>query len=148
MVTLRHFENNDAVVLRQFENINMPIEEIRNMICDWNKLEVSGKYFEIFAIINDGQIVGSISLYQHSDTVISIGPEILPAFKKQGFGKQAMLIALDIAKSKGYKIVSQQIRSNNTASIALHKSLDFETDNYSYINKKGNEVFIFLKALF
>ena len=58
-----------------------------------------------------------------------------------------MSIALEIVKSKGYKIVLQQVRSDNIPSIALHLSLDFETDKYGYVNKKGNEVFLFLKAL-
>ena len=70
------------------------------------------------------------------------------AFQRQGFGKEAMLIALDTAKSKGYKIVFQQVRSDNISSIALHKSLEFETDGYGYINRKEKEVLIFLKALF
>ena len=148
MVTLRNLKNDDATVLQQFQNINMSIEEIQNIICDWNKFEFQGRYFEMFAIINDGKIVGTISLYQKSDSVISIGPEIFSAFKRRGFGKEAMLIALDTAKSKGYKIVSQQVRSDNIPSIALHKSLEFETDGYGYINRKGKEVVIFLKALF
>ncbi len=59
-----------------------------------------------------------------------------------------MNAALEIAESKGYKIVLQDIRSDNIASIALHQSLGFETDKYAYVNKKGNEVFLFLKALY
>lgn len=147
MVSLRHFRNSDAAVLRESGNFNMPEEQLLRMIRDWNKLVFHGKYFEMFAVRNENQIVGMISLYQLSDSVISVGPEIFPAFQRWGFGKAAMEIALDTAKCKGYKIVSQQVRSDNYASIALHKSLDFETDGYGYTNKNGNEVLIFLKAL-
>ena len=147
MVSLRHFNYGDAVILQQSQNIDMPIEKIQGMICDWNKLEFQGKYFEMFAIINDNKIVGMISLYQHSDNVISIGPEIFSAYQRQGLGKEAICIALDTAKSRGYKIVAQQVQSDNDPSIALHKSLGFETDRYGYINRKGKDVFIFLKAL-
>ena len=55
--------------------------------------------------------------------------------------------ALDIAKKKGYKIVSQQIRINNIASLALHSSLRFETNSLIYTNSKGNQVAIYLKCL-
>lgn len=146
MVILRHFKDSDSADLQQY--INMSAEEIKDLIYNWNRLEFQGKHFEMFAIISDEKIVGTISLYQHSNSIISIGPEVFSAFRKQGLGKQAMRIALDIAKSKGYKIAIQQVRSDNIPSIALHKSLGFETDNYNYINKKGNEVFLFFKALF
>ena len=147
MVSLRHFRDSDAAVLREFGNIDMPEEQLLRMIRDWNKLVFHGKYFEMFAVLHDDQLVGMISLYQLSASVISIGPEIFPAFRNRGFGKEAMAIALDFVRNKGYKIVSQQVRSDNHASIALHKSLGFETDDYGYINKKGKEILIFLKAL-
>lgn len=147
MVSLRHFRNSDAAVLRESGNFNMPEERLLRMIRDWNKLVFHGKYFEMFAVLHDDQLVGMISLHQLSASVISIGPEIFPAFRNRGFGKEAMAIALDTAKCKGYKIVSQQVRRDNYASIALHKSFGFETDDYGYINKKGKEILIFLKAL-
>ena len=148
MVTLRNFNHADAAVLQQSQNFDMSAKEIQDMIGNWNKFEFQGKYFEMFAIMNGGKIVGTISLYQLSDSVISIGPEIFSAFQNQGFGKEAMLIALDLAKSKGYRIVAQQVRADNIPSIALHKRLGFETDRYGYINRKGKEVFLFFKALF
>lgn len=58
-----------------------------------------------------------------------------------------MILAMEVAKNKGYKLVSQQIRVNNTASIALHNKLGFETDGYTYKNKKDNDVHIFIKLL-
>lgn len=146
MVSLRRFNDSDASILSQFVT-DMSVEEITDMIRDWNSPESHGKYFEMFAIISGGGIVGTVSLYRLSDSVVSIGPEVFPEFRRQGFAKEAMLLAMETAKSKGYKIVSQQIKSDNAASIALHKSLGFETDGYGYTNKKGREVFIFLKSL-
>lgn len=37
--------------------------------------------------------------------------------------------------------------TTNYASIALHKKLDFETDNYEYTNKKANKIYCFVKLL-
>ena len=96
-------------------------DEIRDMFRKWNVKEYEGKYFEMFAIVKDEEIVGRISLYQHSENVISCGPEIFEGYCRLGFAKEAMMLAMDIAKSKGYKVVMQQIRADNVASIALHK---------------------------
>lgn len=148
MVKLRHFNDDDAAFLRQSRYAGSSAESIREMIKKWNTLEYQNRYFEMFAIICGDKTVGTISLYQHSDSVVSIGPEVFLEFQRRGFGKKAMLAAMDIAKGKGYKIVSQQVKSDNVPSIALHKSLGFETDGYGYINKKGEEVYIFYKALF
>ena len=147
MVKLRHFTLGDAEVLRQEQHHNMSIEEIKGMILDWNKLDFKGKYFEMFAIVENDRIVGELSLYQLSDSVISIGLEMFLKFRRQGFGKQAATLALQICKSKGYRIVCNQVLSDNAPSIALNKSLGFETDMYRYKNQKGKEVFLFLKAI-
>ncbi len=58
-----------------------------------------------------------------------------------------MKAAMDTARSKGYRIVCRQIRTDNTASIKLHAKLGFETDNYDYKNKNGNIINIYLNAL-
>ena len=59
---------------------------------------------------------------------MSIGPEVFGEYRRKGFAKEAMICACEMAKEKGFKIVSQQIRTNNAASIALHLSLGFETN--------------------
>ena len=147
MVLLRNFISDDAEEFQQKKSMNITLDEIKAMFAKWDEKVHEGKYFEMFAVIKDGEIVGSISLYQHSKSVVSCGPEVFDAYRKQGFGREAMLLAMDIAKNKGYRVVSQQIGRNNSASIALHNKLGFETDEYIYRNKKGNEVLIYLKAL-
>lgn len=148
MVTLRNITYDDIEMLKKHRYQNMTYEEIQKMISQWNQKEYQGKYYEMFAIVVGTDLVGTISLFQHSESVISCGPEVFQCCQKNGYGKEAMILAIQIAKEKGYKIVSQQIRKNNEASIALHRSLGFESNKYTYINKKGNEVFVYLKALF
>jgi len=147
MIKLRNFINDDAAVLQQSVYPNMPVEQIKEMIANWDKKEFQDRYFEMFAVLDDEEIVGTISLYQHSKQVISIGPEVFSDYRRKGFAKEAMRLASDVARNKGYKIVCQQIRTDNVASIALHQSLGFETDGYVYTNRKGREVLIYLKAL-
>ena len=146
MISLRNFSINDAEEFQK-KYVNRSLDEIRIMFPKWAEKEHASKYFEMFAVMNDERIVGTISLYHHSDSVVSCGPEVFEEYRNQGIGKAAMLLAMDMAKIKGYKIVCQQIRVCNAASIALHDSLGFETNNYIYKNRRGNEVLIYLKLL-
>ena len=147
MIHLTNFKKEDASELQQYGYLDLSTAQVEALICDWNKKQFNGKYFEMFAIVSDEKIVGTVSLYQHSSEVVSIGPEIFYEYRKKGFAKEAMICACEIAKEKGFKIVSQQIRINNAASIALHRSLGFETNELVYINAKGNQVTIYLKCL-
>lgn len=147
MILLRNFTDDDAIEFQQKHNTTMSIDEIKILIAKWQEKEFTNKYFEMFAIVSDTEMVGMISLYQHSPNVISCGPEIFECYRKRGFAGDAMALAMKTAKSKGYKLVLQQIRVDNIASIALHRKLGFETDGYVYKNKKGNDVQIFIKLL-
>lgn len=147
MVTLRNFINEDAAALQQYQYKNVPLEEIQKMILEWEKKEFQGNYFEMFAIVREDTIVGTISLQQQSQNIVSCGLEVFSDYRRQGLGKEAMALILEIAKNKGYKIMCDQVRVNNTASIALHLALGFESTEYVYINQKGREVFVYLKAL-
>ena len=147
MIYLRNFTDSDAAEFRQKQNTDLSPDEIRALFANWQEKSFAGRYFEMFAVMKDTEIVGTISLYHHSKSVISCGPEIFDSYRRQGLATQAMVLAMDIAKNKGYKLISQQIRINNTASIALHSKLGFETDGYVYKNKHGNDVQIFIKLL-
>lgn len=78
---------------------------------------------------------------------ITCGIDIFTAFRRLGYASNAVSMALEHAKSLGYKIAVASVRKNNIASIALHKKLKFEID-HEYINSKVNEVYFFLKAIY
>lgn len=147
MILLRNLKKEDASELQEYVYSDLSTEQVEALICEWYKKQFNGKYFEMYAIVSDEKIVGTISLYQHSSEVISIGPEIFCEYRRKGFAKEAMICACQMAKEKGFKIVSQQIRTNNAASIALHCSLGFETNELVFTNTKGNQVYIYLKCL-
>ena len=146
-MTLRNFTESDASSLQRAMHPDMPTEQIKEMIAAWNRKEVNNRYFEMFAVLEDDTVIGTVSLYQHTKEVLSIGPEIFPAFRRKGYAKEAMTLACSIAREKGYKIVSQQIRRDNEASIALHNSLGFETNGQIYTSAKGSQVAIYMKSL-
>lgn len=147
MILLRNFTESDAIEFHQKQSANISLDEVKKLIVKWQEKEFAGKYFEMFAVVKGTEIVGMISLYQHSPSVISCGPEIFASYREQRIATEAMMLAMKIAKNKGYKLMSQQIRVNNTASIALHNKLGFETDGYIYKNKHGNDVQIYIKLL-
>lgn len=148
-LALRNFkcDSYDIDILQKFYCPELSLKRIMDMIGEWNTLDYKGRYFEMFAVVIEGKIVGTISLYQHSQTVISIGPMIFDEYFGHGYGEAAMNRALEICLNKGYKIVCQQVRVTNAASISLHKKLGFETDNYVYKNQKGHDVILFFKSL-
>ena len=147
MISLRNFVTEDAEILKKNKYRNMSLDEIRMLITRWNTGNYRGNYFVVFAIIFEGKLAGMISLYQHTESIVSIGPEVFTEYRDRGFSKSAMEIVMKMAKDTGYKIISQQIRTDNSASISLHKSLGFETDGYLYTNRQGKKVLVYLKAL-
>ncbi|MBQ8333186.1 MAG: GNAT family N-acetyltransferase [Clostridia bacterium] len=144
---LRSFTPDDTAVLKNRMHPDMTNEALEAIIREWETHSFGGRYFEMLAASADGEIVGMISLYEQSEGVVSIGPEIFTAFRRMGFGREAMRQALDRAKELRYHTVSQQIRTDNAASIALHQSLGFELDGREFINRRGNRCMIWKKSL-
>lgn len=101
----------------------------------------------MFGIFDDYNMVGMISLQEHSKSVISCGLEIFEEYRRKGYGYDAMNRALKLCKKKGYQIASAQIRTDNNASISLHNKVGFETDYYEYVNGRGNKIYLYLKKL-
>ena len=147
MTELRPFREDDAFTLQQNMYTSMELDEIRKMIAAWEKHSFEGRYFEMFAVVHEQRIVGSISLYGLTPSVASIGPDIFEQERKKGFAAAAMEQLLKLAAEKGYRIIQQQVRTNNAASIRLHEKLRFETDGYVYQNRHHNDVLIYLRAL-
>ena len=143
---IRNFQEQDARRLQQIKYQDKSIEEVKRIIALWNEKVYNGKYYEMFAVCDQNEIVGSVSLYQHSDYIISAGPEIYVPYRKRGYGYEALMLAYDYAKDLGYKIASAQIRTDNVASICLHEKLGFQRD-CEMINRKGKSVYIYLKQL-
>ncbi len=146
MILLRNFNQNDIPVLQKNIFTDKNQEEILSIVQEWQTLDFNGKFFEMFAIVESDNIVGTISLYQHNDYIISAGPEIFTEYRRKGYAFEAMKQAYEYAKKIGYKIATAQIRKDNIASLRLHKKFGFVLD-CEMINKHGNEVYIYIKLL-
>ena len=146
MITIRNFDKDDIPVLKEHMFQNASEENIEGAIDEWNGFRYKGKYFEMFAVCSDGNVVGTVSLYQHNDFTVSSGPEIFLPYRKQGFATAAINLALEHAKKQGYTAAIAQIRKSNSPSLALHKKVGFQ-ESYELLNKNGEEVYIYLKLL-
>lgn len=144
MITLRNFTEADALELQRNKYRHKTISEVQDMIREMNRKCYNDKYFEIFAVVHQGNIVGMISLYEHSKWVVSCGPEIFENECRKGYGYEALLRVMLVAREKGYKIAVAQIRTDNVASIALHKKARFEME-HEYVNSKGNAVYFMMR---
>jgi len=147
MITLRHFTENDAELLQANQLYGKSKEDILSLINEWKTNSYNGKHFEMLAVVNDTMVVGSISLHERSPSVASIGAEIFADQRRHGYATDAMRLLLTYAKEKGYKIIQQQVRTDNLPSRKLHEKLGFETDEYVYANRKGHDIVLYLKAL-
>ena len=109
--------------------------------------EYGGNPFEMYAVTSGGRIVGSISLYGRDCGMASLGPEIFSSDRRNGYAAEAMKLLAERAAGMGYRILMDQVRSDNAASIALHEKLGFGTDGAVYRNSRGRDVIIYVMAL-
>ncbi len=147
MISIRHFTEHDAIILQQKQYTENSITDICEMITEWESNTYQGKYFEMFAITANDTIVGSVSLYEHSKSVVSIGVEIYPENRKNGYATEGMRLLMIHARNLGYRIIQDQVQTDTQASISLHYNMGFETDGYIYKNMKGKDVLLFLSCL-
>ena len=124
----------------------MSDEERLCMIRESMQKEHEGAYFEILAVRDEGQIVGFMNLFAHSERVISISPEVKKNDRGRGFGFLGEQEALRYAKSRGYTVATASVRKDNPASIALHKKLGFE-EREERLSRNGKPVYVFIKHL-
>ena len=147
VIILRNFERSDAQQLQKHAYGDMSQEDLQALIETWNKKEYKENYFEMYAIEENGSILGQASLYGRSEHIVSCGLELYPAYRGKGYATQAYRQLLTLAEQKGYTIAIAQVRADNAASIVLNKKMGFEAEDYTYINKKGDAIYYFIKTL-
>ncbi|MDE5563151.1 MAG: GNAT family N-acetyltransferase [Clostridiales bacterium] len=147
MIELRNFTNADIEQLQKHEDGKLSQADCEKFITTWNEKKYNGSYFEIYAVINKGNLIGKASLYARSEHIVSCGIELYPEFCRKGYATAAYPILLSFAKENGFTIAVAQVLASNAASIALHKKAGFEAEDYTYTNQKGNQIYYFIKAL-
>ena len=147
MISLRHFCPRDAEAVRGALYPDRTADEAAAMIAAWNTCVYQGRYFETFAVLRDDAIVGQVSLSELSRSVVSAGVEITGAQRGKGFASEALSRLLKYASDRKYRLVLDQVRTDNPASIKLHEKLGFESDGYVYRNRRDHAIFLYIKPL-
>ncbi len=147
MNDLRNFTYKDISDIQKHDYTNLEPDELKNLIGLWNTKLYEGEYFEMFAVTEEDTLVGCVSLYRRSPSIVSCGIKIYPEFQGHGYSAAAYEKLLQAAKERGFGIAVAQVRADNAAGIALHQKMGFEAENYTYINAKGNSVYYFIKKL-
>ena len=145
MVSLQKIANQHADAVLKHTALSRT--DVAKMIEDSDAKHFDGRYFEMYAVMSGKSVVGLISLFERSASAVSIGPEIFAEYRKRGYAAEAMQAAMDLAKSRGYRVVLQQVRIDNAASIGLHTKLGFETDHAVFQNRKQHDVCFYLKTI-
>jgi ribosomal protein S18 acetylase RimI-like enzyme len=105
-----------------------PLESTRAFILD----NIRNGYPQLVAVTSGGEVVGWCDvtgrpgpLYAHAG-VLGIG--LLPAFRRQGIGKQLIQRALAAAQDFGFRRVELAVRANNLNAIELYKRVGFRVE--------------------
>lgn len=98
-----------------------------------------GRYYEQFAIHVNGCVAGLASLYEQAEGVVSDGIEVFPTFRRCGVAGRALTRLATLARERGCRAMTAQVRTDNAASIALHTRAGFAVTG-TRVNRRGNEV--------
>lgn len=144
VVSLSPLAEEDLSVLAYYQGC--PKEALLPMLADSAAQSHGGRYYEQFALRRDGCVVGIASLYAQEEATVSVGIEVFPPFRGCGFAACALSQMMNVARERGYSTMTAQVRTDNTASLSLHRSLGFAA-GAPWINRKGREVVTFRKEL-
>lgn len=78
-----------------------------------------------FFILSDGRHAGGITVHSIEEHAFSYGVAIAPAMRRKGTAKAALPLLFERMAARGFSLVQVQIALENTASLALHRSLGF-----------------------
>lgn len=143
-VSLSPLAEEELSVLAYYQSC--PKEALLPMLADSAAKSHDGLYYEQFALRMDGCVVGLASLYAHEDGMVSDGIEVFPPFRRCGFAARALSLLMDFARERGYSTMMAQVRTDNIASLSLHRRLGLAAGE-PWINRKGHEVVTFRKEL-
>ena len=138
MISLRPFVLEDWQTISLFQYPNLSETDIKHLISDFNSGFSNGRRIEMLAVEADGMLVGYVSLLDLGNGIASEGVEIYPPYRRRGYAFSALKMLLE--QSSDYRMVTAQIRQDNSASLALHEKLGFTVTD-SFTNRRGHPVY-------
>ncbi|MBR4435102.1 MAG: GNAT family N-acetyltransferase [Clostridia bacterium] len=105
MILLRPFTVNDRAVIREKMMPGASDGDVDSVIAEWQTKTFNGSFFEMLALTANGTVVGSVSLYERSKTLASVGIEVFPEYRGEGYAYAGMLLMLESAAARGYRAI-------------------------------------------
>lgn len=125
--------------------------QLLSKIRDINTKTYDGRYCEMFGILSDNTLVGTISFYQRESDVaensVYFGIEIGEENRMKGLATNATLMAFKLAKEMGFEKMYSQVGLYNEASLKLHAKCGFEIIEKTVSKRSGREVYNYVKVL-
>lgn len=143
-LTLDALTEADLPTLARYQNTTA--EALAPMLAAARVRLHEGRYYEPFAVRCDDCLVGVVSLFEQPDGTVSDGVDIFLPYRQRGYAFRALSLLTDVARERGFAVQTAQIRTDNAASIALHRKLGFMPGE-PWINRRGREVRTWRKEL-
>lgn len=144
MIYLRKFTVYDREWLQKNLLRGYSVDKVVQTIDEWDTKRRNGYPFEMYAITDNTKTVGWISIQLLEDLITArLDLEILPKFRRKGYGKFAMRQLLEVLCRHEYWHLSARIAKDNTAGIALHESLGYSLCGED--TEKDGQVFLLYK---
>lgn len=143
---IRHFEIKDIKALQKYRYPEKNDLEILSMINEWNIVNSSGRYFEMFTASHGGQSVGEVSIYEHTEDSVGVGIYIFEPFRRKGFATNSLKFAIKKAKELNYDFIISLVEKQNYGAIKLFNKMGFAVAN-EFINPKGITVITYKLSL-
>ena len=143
---IRHFEIKDIKVLQKYRYPNKNDLEILKLINQWNMSGGSGRYFEMFSAVHSGQVVGEISLQEHTKDSLCLGIHIFEPFRMKGFGSFCLKFAIKKSLELNYPYLICLVEKNNLIASKMLIKHGFVSMN-EFINPKGVEIVTYKRLL-
>lgn len=146
MIELRALSLADINLLDGLSYGEMPKAKRTDMLFASEKGVYDGKYFKLFTVVVDGNVVGVMNVCKKSESVVSVSPEIKEKYRRKGYAFEGEKVVLELFKKEGCKIALATIRDDNFESLAFHEKLGFEYVK-EYTNLQGKRLKLYLKSL-
>ena len=142
---IRHFEIKDIKVLQKYRYPNLNDIEILALINEWNRGGNSGRYFEMFTVSSGGNVVGELSIQEHTKDSVSISIHIFEPFRKNGYSASCIKYAVKKARELGYPYAVFLIDKTNSLAIKIAQKSGFIAIS-EFINPNGITVVTYKKS--
>jgi len=105
---------------------------------EFNTIDHRVRFYVVTA--RAGQLAGFVRIWHspHIEEWVNDGMAVLPAYRRQGIGRELLETALSLAAERGAESVIAHIANGNAVSIRLHERLGFQRETPCYRNSYGS----------